>query len=89
MAKVCPEGGWYCPKCGKQTNKLVGVSDNGDYGCPDCIETRDHRNTALLHLYQNPEHGRLSVAKERVIMNRIKAPDGQIIDRRTGKPTER
>lgn len=91
MTKQHEKGGWYCPNCNRQTFKLVGISENGDYGCPGCIHCPKTVNTALLHRYENKYSRTLSVAKERVIDNRVRHPENRnlFIDKRTGRPTER
>ena len=83
------DGGWHCPNCGEQTYKLIGRTANGDVGCPQCTEVNIRISQGILHQYNHKDSRGLSEAKARVIDNRVKAPDGSIIDRRTGKPTER
>lgn len=88
MSNSHPDGGWYCPTCNTQTLKLI-AAEKPDLCCPSCYSNPINDNQGLLHTYSNPNNRRLSEAKERVIMRRYKAPDGQILDRSTRKPTER
>lgn len=75
-----------CRNCKSETMRLIATKD--DLKCPSCYKQEKPRPT-YLHQYNNKFAPKMSKAKEDVINNRVRTPDGRFIDRRTGKPTEK
>ena len=83
-----------CPTCGQETNKIIEPkSENSDFGCRSCYHAAlrvDHDGLGP-NLHQNTmEAGqpKITVGKNDEIANRTIWHDGEVRDRRTGRPAQ-